>query len=219
MWYLDLDNIENLPPLARWFSVRRWALSRFNRADYLGPHTQPLSESVREKMRELTTKPVTGKVFGLLNLRTLGLYFSPVNFYYAFSDTGEASHFLAEVSNIPWNERHYYAHLLNGDQCTATSRKAFKVSPFNPALGQEYLWRIAAPGQHLSIDLGLHDTRGHVFQAELRLKRQPFSTSAAAKLLVKKPAMTAFVVAGIYWQALRLFVKGVPYISYTKEEA
>ena len=219
MWYLDLDNIENLQPLGRWFSVCRWALSRFRRADYLGPECQTLSDSVKEKMQELTGEPVSGKVFGLLNLRTLGLYFSPVNFYFGFTQNGEASHFLAEVSNIPWNERHYYAHLLNGEKCSVTNQKTFKVSPFNQVKGQRYEWQISAPAADISIDLGLHDDRGHVFKAVLRLQRLPFSKRSAVTLLLRQPAMTVFIVAGIYWQALRLFLKGVPYIPYHKEEA
>lgn len=35
--------------------------------------------------------------------------------------------------------------------------------------------------------------------------------------LLKKPAMTIFIVAGIYRQALRLYRKGVPYVPYQKE--
>ena len=217
MWYLDLNNIDDMQTLGRWFSVRRWALSRFRRTDYLGPENQPLSESVKEKMQELTGEPVSGKVFGLLNLRSLGLYFSPVNFYYGFADSGHPTHFLAEVSNIPWNERHHYAHLLSGPRSIVTSRKAFKVSPFNPVRSQRYVWQISAPAENISIDLGLHDDRGHVFQAGLHLRRLPFSKRSAGKLLLKKPVMTAFIVTGIYWQALRLFLKGVPYVPYEKE--
>jgi DUF1365 family protein len=37
------------------------------------------------------------------------------------------------------------------------------------------------------------------------------------ELIMKKPIMTAYIVLGIYWQALKLFLKGVPYIPYQKE--
>ena len=52
--------------------------------------TAHLADCVRDKMKELTGREVTGGVFGLLNLRTLGLYFSPVNFYYGFDPTDTA---------------------------------------------------------------------------------------------------------------------------------
>ena len=98
MWYLDLDEIDSQPELGRWFSKKRWAMSRFNRADYLGSPDRPLGDCVKEEMSRLTGTQVTGRVFGLLNLRTMGLYFSPVNFYFGFSKDGGPSHLLAEVS-------------------------------------------------------------------------------------------------------------------------
>jgi DUF1365 family protein len=168
-------------------------------------------------MRRLTGEAVSGKVFGLLNLRTIGLYFSPVNFYFGFSSSGEPTHMLAEVSNTPWNERHHYAHLLSGRKTETANDKDFKVSPFNPSNGQQYRWRIQPPGASVAVSLGVHDQRGHVFEASLLLKRQPFSIDSARALLLRKPAMTVFIVAGIYWQAMRLFFKGVPYVPYAKE--
>ena len=119
MWYLDLDAVDQLQSLGICFSSKRWAMNRFRRSDYLGDPDQPLADCVRDKMEELTGSAVTGRLFGLLNLRTLGLYFSPVNFYYGFDTTGNPSHLLAEVSNTPWNERHYYAHRLDDKRAGA----------------------------------------------------------------------------------------------------
>ena len=138
---------------------------------------------------------------------------------YGFDKTGRASHLLAEVSNIPWNERHYYAHSLDKDADEMIDDKAFKVSPFNPSRNQTYRWVIGAPAEKVAINLGVHDERGHVFEAALRLTRQPFSRQSARKLIIKKPVMTAWIVAGIYWQAMKIFLKGIPYIPYEKEEA
>jgi len=115
MWFLNLDELEGLPNLGRWFSVQHWAISRMQRSDYLGDPQQPLADGVRAQMCELTGHPVTGKVCGLMNMRTLGHYFSPVNFYYGFGGDGRLTHFFAEVSNTPWNERHHYAfHVADG---------------------------------------------------------------------------------------------------------
>jgi len=219
MWYLDLEKIDHLQDLGKWFSVKNWALSRFNRSDYLGDPTGSLADCAREKMKKLTGCAVTGKVFGLVNLRTVGLYFSPVNFYYGFDESGKASHLLAEVSNTPWNERHYYAHRLDDNHHETINDKAFKVSPFNPSTNQTYRWKIAAPADTIAINLGVHDERGHVFEAALNLSRQPFSKKSARNHIIKKPIMTAFIIAGIYWQAMRIFLKGIPYIPYEKEEA
>lgn len=216
MWFLNLDGLDSLPSLGRWFSTKRWALSRFHRPDYLGDPSLPLADAIRERMQELTGEPVTGQVCGLMNMRTLGLYFSPINFYYGYDNNGIFSHFLAEVSNIPWNERHQYAHYVAEDGLRFHHPKKFHVSPFN-SINQNYSWKLKAPDDAISVNLAVDDDRGHIFEAALELSRHPFTINSVRKELLKKPAMTFFIVAGIYWQALRLYRKGVPYVPYKKE--
>ena len=216
MWYLNLDELDQLPELGRWFSSRRWALSRFHRPDYLGSSEQTLADAVRQRMAELTGQPVTGQVCGLMNMRTFGLYFSPVNFYYGFDRDDKLTHFLAEVSNIPWNKRHHYGHYVADCKLSPSHPKGFHVSPFNP-LDQHYNWQLTHPGNSLGVQLAVHDQRGRIFEASLQLRRYPLTLDTVRRQLMKKPVMTAFVVAGIYWQALKLYVKGVPYVPYQKE--
>ncbi len=217
MWFLDLEEIEKGISFGKWFSSVSFALSRFKRTDYLGNESESLAISVKKEMLKLTGQPVQGKVFGLMNLRTLGLYFSPVNFYYGFDKAGKPSHFLAEVANIPWNERHYYGHLLAAGENSPINAKDFKVSPFNPENNQTYKWKISQPGENLEINLGVHDKRGHIFEAALRLQENPFNLNIMRRFLRRTPAMTLLIVSRIYWQALRIFLKGIPYISYKKE--
>ena len=82
MWFLNLDELDQLPDLGHLFSAQRWAISRMLRSDYLGDPQLSLADAVRTRMLEITGRPVSGQVYGLMNMRTLGLYFSPVNFYY-----------------------------------------------------------------------------------------------------------------------------------------
>jgi len=217
MWFLDLDEMDGLKDLGMWFSVKKWAWTRFRRTDYLGDPGQSLADCVREELKRITGHTVEGKVFGLLNVRTAGLYFSPVNFYYGFDRAGQLSHLLAEVSNTPWNETHYYGHHLTEGVSSRENPKSFKVSPFNPSSDQTYRWHIEAPGEKIAINLGLHDVRGHIFEAALRLGREPFSIKTVRKHLLKKPVMTIYIVFKIYWQALKIYLKGIPYVPYKKE--
>lgn len=216
MWFLNLDELDKLPPLGRWFSTKQFALSRFHRPDYYGDPQQPLADAIRSRMRELTGEPVSGEVCGLMNMRTLGVYFSPVNFYYGYDNKGNLSHFLAEVSNIPWNERHQYGHFIGRGMLSPDHPKEFHVSPFN-SKKQHYNWKLTAPGPSVSVQLDVSDSRGHIFTAQLNLTRQPLSLSSVRARLLRKPAMTLSIIASIYWQAFHLYRKGVPYIPYTKE--
>lgn len=215
MYFLDLEKISFLPSLGRWFSVSKWALNRFRRSDYMGNSRESLYKTVSRKMHELTGHQVKGKVFGLLNLRTLGLYFSPVNFYFGFDEKSNFTHFLAEVSNIPWNERHYYCHHVADNNLNPIHDKTFKVSPFNP-VEQKYQWKISKPGKNIKLQLSVLDERGHVFSANLHLNRNPLNKKILKNQILKKPAMAIFIVMGIYYQAFKLYLKGVPYIPYTR---
>ncbi len=216
MWFLNLDELDVLPDLGRWFSVQHWAISRMQRSDYLGDPQLPLADAVRARMLELTGHPVIGQVCGLMNMRTLGLYFSPVNFYYGFDGDGRFTHFLAEVSNTPWNERHHYAYHVADGCYELTQSKAFQVSPFNP-LQQQYRWRIGPPGGKIGVSIAVSDDRGEIFEARLQLERQHLEKATVRRMLLKKPIMTAFIVVCIYYQALKIYLKGIPYIPYKKE--
>jgi uncharacterized protein len=216
MWFLNLDELDELPELGPWFSTKGRALSRLCRRDYLGDSGVSLADAVRARMQEITGEPVSGGVYGLMHMRTLGLYFSLVNFYYGYGADGRFTHFLAEVSNTPWNERHHYAYHVADGGYDLLQSKAFQVSPFNP-LQQQYRWRIGPPGENVGVAIKVSDRRGDIFEARLHLERQPLNLSVVRRLLMKKPVMTAFIVAGIYYQALKIYIKGIPYIPYGKE--
>ena len=54
--------------------------------------------------------------------------------------------------------------------------------------------------------------RSVCFDATLSLERRPWSALEIRRALLRYPAMTANVVAGIHWQALKLWWKGVPLV-------
>lgn len=123
---------------------------------------------------------------------------------------------MAEVSNIPWNERHQYVHYLPEKGYSPENPKAFHVSPFNH-LNQHYRWELTPPDTTVSVQIDVDDERGHVFTARLDLERHPLERGAVRRQLLRKPVMTLYIVSAIYWQALRLYLKGVPYVPYKKE--
>jgi DUF1365 family protein len=87
------------------------------------------------------------------------------------------------------------------------------VSPFNP-MEMRYDWRSNTPGERLAIHLENHTQRGREFDATLALKAQPISAGALNAVLLRFPLMTAKVALAIYWQALKLFLKAVPYYPH-----
>jgi DUF1365 family protein len=48
------------------------------------------------------------------------------------------------------------------------------------------------------------------FDATLTLERRPWTAGEIRRVLARHPVMTAKVVAAIHWEALKLWLKGVP---------
>jgi hypothetical protein len=90
----------------RWFAVERAGLLSFRRDDYLRGSEGPLKQAVWDKVANWGRCRARGRVLLLGNVRCLG---STSARSISTSATGrEARYLLAEVSNTPWNERHYY---------------------------------------------------------------------------------------------------------------
>jgi DUF1365 family protein len=212
MAYLDLAELpEALDPLPGW-SARRPALAWLRRADQLGDPALALSDCVRETVeRELGHRP-EGPIRTLTNLRYFGHCFNPVTFHFCFAAGGERLEaVLADVSNTPWGERHAYAIEANGERVvSARIAKRFHVSPLM-GMDHVYEWRTSVPGDELQVHISSRRDGRVAFDATLSLQRRELAPDIARRMLIRYPAMTAGVVARIYWQALRLRLKGAPW--------
>ncbi|HQX80905.1 MAG TPA: DUF1365 domain-containing protein [Vicinamibacterales bacterium] len=211
--YLDLAELDRVFH-RRWFwSTRRPALAWFRRADHLGDPAVPLDTAVRDLVEAAGEPRPAGPVRLLTHLRYFGYGMNPVSFYYCFDPGGTCVEaIVAEVNNTPWGERHCYVLTArtSGTPGHFALRKAFHVSPFMP-MTIDYDWHMTTPGPHLAIHMVNLEAGRRVFDATLSLERRPITGLHLARVLLTYPAMTMQVVVGIYWQAFRLWWKGVPY--------
>ena len=235
------------------FSAKTKALQRFCPDDYLESfnslsNNQGLSnnedidsnlqsnQSLKQRLSQAFVKHAgsspTGDMVGLLVCRNVGMYFSPVNFYLGFDEQQMPTHLLAEVSNTPWDKRHYYGFLLEGEDTEFCHDKDFHVSPFNP-IDQLYRWQVtvkrtqqhtadkqSSTGLQVRIAIDISDERGDVLKTGIKISGVPLTETTVRNSLRKNPLMNITSLARIYGQAFKLYaIKKVPYINYDEKLA
>lgn len=219
MLYLDLDELEEVF-LGRWlWAVDRPAFARFRRADHLGDPEEPLGHSVRNLVEQETGHRPRGPIRLLTQLSYLGYGFSPVSFYYCFDrEDQRVETIVTEVNNTPWGEQHCYvlsdrSNLGNDKVRRFKLDKDFHVSPFME-MSLNYDWRFTDPGDELVVHMVNRKNDAKLFDATLRLERVELNGYALARVLTVYPLITIRIIMGIYWQALRLWIKRCPVFDH-----
>lgn len=207
--YYGLFDIDELPELAtanRWFSHNRFNLLSFHDSDH--GDGRPLGSWVRSLVADAGGTTAIASIRVLTHPRVLGYVFNPISEWYCF-DTDEALVAVVHEVHNTFGDTHSYVRIFDGS-LAHTTPKHLHVSPFMP-MSQRYEFSMTPPDTHLSLSIRVVDDAGEIFRASLSGTRRPFSDPELIRLFVTRPLATLRTIVGIHTQAMRLFLKGVPF--------
>jgi DUF1365 family protein len=219
MVLLDIDCIRETMARSRFSSYNRWNWASFDERDHFGDSARPLRERVQQDAAANGIDLPDGRIYLLTHLRYLGYVFNPVSFYYCYDSASTLRAVLAEVNNTFGGTQNYWLSdsVAWTDGCATRSvhryrhRKAMYVSPFM-AMNQEYTFALSEPRTQLVAHMTVVEDEVTKLDATLALHGVPWDGAALTGALAAYPWMTARVIAAIHWQALRLYLRGVPVV-------
>lgn len=212
---LDLDELPHLDRRLRWFSVNRWNVFSFYERDH-GDATEGLRAAIAKLLDAAGLGCNWGSIRLLCMPRVLGFVFNPLSIYFCHDPDGDLRAIVYEVNNT-FGQRHSYLIATpeaGGLSRTVTQRchKRLYVSPFME-MAMTYRFAVRPLADDIGVTIRGDDASGPVIAAAMAGQRLQLTDGALLRVFAAIPLVTLKVVAGIHWEALRLWLKGVPLVS------
>ncbi|WP_416066044.1 DUF1365 domain-containing protein [Rhizobium sp. ZK1] len=209
---IDLDRLEEANGQSVLFSVNRSNLVSFYEEDH----------AVGGKLRSYADRLLAdacverpAKILLVCYPRILGYVFNPLSVYYAYDNRDALIALIYEVRNT-FGERHSYVCPVEENEVfesglRQTCDKLFYVSPFI-GVGMRYHFRMLPPGQEIRWRILETDAEGPLLAATFSGRKKPLASWTLGYLLTAIPFLTIKIMAGIHWEALKLWLKGAIYV-------
>lgn len=214
---LDLDEVDALAGQLRLFSRNRFNLYGFYDRDHGDGANTPLRRRIEAQLATAGVDCAGGAIHVLCYPRILGYVFNPLSVYFCHRADGGLAAIVYEVSNT-FGQRHSYIIPVAGEGARPIRQvceKRLYVSPFFTVEG-EYRFRVVPPGQQpagrVAIGIDYRDAEGSRLYASFRGERRELTDRTLLAYALRLPLLTVKVIAAIHWEALKLWLKGLPLV-------
>lgn len=211
-----MDEIEDLDRRLRLFSRNRFNLLSFHDRDHGDGSGAALRVQVESFLRRAGIALQGGRIRLLTMPRVLGYVFNPISLYYCHAQDGRLMAMAYEVTSTFGVRHTYVIPVEQAEQAAGVIRqgaaKSLYVSPFMD-MAMDYAFKGRAPGEALTLTIDGYDAEGLLITATMTGRRQALTDARLLSAVVALPLLTLKVMAAIHWEALKLWLKGVPLTS------
>lgn len=161
-----------------------------------------------------------GRFMMLCYPRLLGYAFNPLTVYFGLDAAGTVCLTVYEVRNT-FGERHIYTLPAKPDSRGLIAQacdKEFYVSPFNAVEGR-YLFRVTTPSEKIAVGVALTTDEGPLMTAHFTGARAPLTDRHLLSATLRTGWMTVKVIAGIHYEAAKLWLKGLRLVPRPRARA
>lgn len=211
---VDIGQLDRAGKASWLFSIGRFNLFSFYETDHSVVNSAGLRGQIAELLAPCGIDLTGGRVLLLCYPRVLGYVFDPLSVYYCYDRDGAFVAAVYEVRNTFGDKHTYVAPVMAGELTQAGLRqerdKLFYVSPFLD-MNMRYHFRLLPPGDKVTVRILETDPEGPIMAAAFHGPCADLTTGALVRAFLRLPLMTAKVVVGIHWEALKLWLKGVKF--------
>lgn len=212
---IDLDRLDEADTQSRLFGVNRAALYSFHEKDHGERDGTPLRAYAQRCAAEHGIDLTGGRVRLLCYPRLLGYAFNPLSVYFCDDAAGRLALLIYEVRNTFGELHSYVLPVREGEMSVAGVRqsqaKSFYVSPFIE-MPMRYQFRITPPEASVKLRILETDAEGPLLAATFFGECRALTSAALLRACAAFPLLTFKIIAAIHWEALRLWLKGLPLV-------
>mgnify|MGYP006286118551 CR=1 FL=1 len=199
-------------------SVNRWGWASFHDCDHgdgRGPERGGALGWLDELLKAHRIEDANGEIWLHCYPRVLGYAFKPVSFWHCHSPDGSLRAIVVEVNNT-FGERHCYVLDRPRLGQTLCADKHFHVSPFCEVKGQyrfRFMRTLTRDPERMVVRIEHCDELGLLLQTSVSGQLEPMTPESLRRAVCRFPLLSLGVMARIHWQALRLWLKRVPFFT------